>query len=68
MGDTMHYKNYYGSVHFDNKSLVFYGKVEFIRALISYEATNIEDLETAFKEAVNDYLELLQNNQSQGSF
>lgn len=62
MKDFMHYKDYYGSVHFDEQGLIFYGKIEFIRALISYEATDAKGLRKAFEDAVNDYLELCQNN------
>lgn len=57
MKDMMQYKGYYGSVHFDDEQLIFYGKVEFIRALISYEATNARGLIKAFEEAVDDYLD-----------
>jgi predicted HicB family RNase H-like nuclease len=58
MKDMMNYKGYYGSVHFDDSELIFYGKVEFIRALISYEATNAKGLRKAFEEAIDDYLSL----------
>ena len=58
MKDFMSYKNYYGSVHFNEEDLIFYGKIEFIRASISYEATNARGLKKAFHEAVDDYLEL----------
>ena len=57
MKDMMQYKGYYGSVHYSDEDRVFYGKVEFIRALISYEGTNVQSLRQAFEEAVNDYLE-----------
>lgn len=33
MKDLMQYKNYFGSVHFDDEDLVLHGKIEFIRAL-----------------------------------
>ncbi len=56
MKDLMQYKNYYGSVHFDDQDLIFYGKIEFIRAVISYEATDAKGLKKAFEDAVNDYL------------
>lgn len=56
MKDMMHYKEYYGSVHFDDEELIFHGKVEFIRALVSYEATNAKELRKVFEEAVEDYL------------
>jgi len=58
MKDFMHYKNYYGSVHFDEDDLIFYGKIEFIRASVSYESTHAKGLKKAFHEAVDDYLEL----------
>jgi predicted HicB family RNase H-like nuclease len=57
MKDMMQYKEYYGSVHYSDEDRVFYGKVEFIRALISYEGTNVQSLRQAFEEAVDDYLE-----------
>lgn len=57
MKDLMSYKSYYGSVHFDEHDLVFHGKIEFIRALVTYEATDAIGLKKAFHEAVNDYFE-----------
>jgi predicted HicB family RNase H-like nuclease len=57
MKDMMHYRGYYGSVHYSDEDRVFYGRVEFIRALISYEGTDVECLRRAFEEAVDDYLE-----------
>ena len=60
MKDMMQYKDYYGSVHFDDEDLVFHGKIQFIRALVSYEATNAVGLKKAFHEAVDDYLETCQ--------
>jgi predicted HicB family RNase H-like nuclease len=56
MKDFMHYKDYYGSVHFDEDDLIFHGKIEFIRALVTYEATDAKGLKKAFKDAVDDYL------------
>lgn len=57
MKDFMHYKGYYGSVHFDEQDLIFHGKIEFIRALVTYEATHAVGLKKAFQESVDDYLE-----------
>lgn len=51
-------KDYFGSVHCSDDDLVFHGKVEFMRALVSYEGTDVESLRRAFEEAVDDYLEL----------
>jgi predicted HicB family RNase H-like nuclease len=61
MKNFMHYKNYYGSVHFDEDALVFHGKIEFIRASVSYEATDAKGLKKAFRDAVDDYLELCES-------
>lgn len=57
MSELIEYRGYYGSVHFDADDLIFHGKIEFIRALISYEATNAVELKQAFEEAIDDYLE-----------
>lgn len=57
MKNMMNYKGYYGSVLFDADDLVFYGKVEFINSLISYEGESAKEIDSAFKEAVDDYLE-----------
>ena len=56
MKNMMQYKGYYGSVNFDADDLVFYGKLEFINSLISYEGETAKEIDAAFKEAVNDYL------------
>jgi len=58
MKDMMRYKGYIGSVHYSDEDRVFYGKVEFIRSLVSYEGTDVESLRNAFRESVDDYLEL----------
>ena len=58
MNNTMEYKGYIGSVEFSEKDAVFYGKVQGIRSLISYEGTNAEDLVSDFHAAVDDYLSL----------
>lgn len=58
MKDMMEYKGYLGSAHYSDDDKVFYGKVEFIRALVSYEGADVKSLQKAFKEAVDDYLAL----------
>jgi predicted HicB family RNase H-like nuclease len=58
MTDAMTYKGYLGSVHYSDEDRVLYGKVEYIRSLISYEGTDVDSLRRAFEEAVDDYLDL----------
>ncbi len=60
MKDMMEYKSYLGSVHYNDQDEVFYGKVEYIRSLISYEGHDVETLRASFQEGINDYLELCQ--------
>jgi predicted HicB family RNase H-like nuclease len=55
--DLIYYKNYYGSVHFDASEKIFYGKIEFIRDLVTYEASDAETLIRHFHEAVDEYLD-----------
>jgi predicted HicB family RNase H-like nuclease len=54
--DIMEYKGYLGSAHFSADDKVFFGKLEYIRSLISYEGADVLSLQKAFKEAVDDYL------------
>ncbi len=63
MKDMLKYKGYYGSVHYDSETPIFYGKLEFIKALISYEASDALGIKNAFEEAVNDYLTLCEQEQ-----
>jgi len=51
------YKDYVGSVEFDEDARLFYGKLLFVRALVSYEASDAEGLVSAFHQAVDDYLD-----------
>lgn len=61
MSNMLSYKGYFGSVQFSEEDRVFHGKMEFIRSLVNYEGTNVDELEKAFREAVDDYLELCQD-------
>jgi len=56
--NTLSYKDYIGSVSFSAEDEVFYGKIEHINDLITFESDNARDLKKAFEEAVDDYLEV----------
>ena len=58
MKDILLYKDYIGSVHFNSDDEIFYGKIEGIDDLISFEGSSVKELKKAFEESVNDYLEL----------
>lgn len=56
MKAMMRYKGYFGSVRYDDEDRIFFGRIEFVRALVSYEGTDAATLRSAFEEAVDDYL------------
>ena len=60
MNNVMEYKGYVGSIEFSEVDGLFYGKVQGIRSLISYEGTNATELVSDFHQAVDDYLILCQ--------
>ena len=62
MKDVIIYKDYIGSVHYSTEDEVFYGKLEGVNDLISYEGSSVSELKSAFEEAVDDYLELCKLN------
>lgn len=57
MNNTIEYKGYVGSVEFSEKDGLFYGKVQGIRSLISYEGTTAKELIDDFHGAIDDYLD-----------
>ncbi|ELR98368.1 hypothetical protein GLO73106DRAFT_00021980 [Gloeocapsa sp. PCC 73106] len=59
MKNMMEYKGYIGSVGYSDEDNTFYGKVEFIRSLVSFEGVDVESLRQSFHEAVDDYLEAM---------
>lgn len=56
--NTLEYKGFIGSVNFSEEDDVFFGKIEGINALVTFEGQSVPELKEAFKEAVSDYLEL----------
>lgn len=62
MKDTLSYNDYIGSVHFNGEDEVFFGKIEGIEDLITFEGKTVAELKAAFEEAVKDYLELCKEN------
>ena len=58
MKNTMEYKGYIGSVEFSEEDGIFFGSVQGIRSLISYEGSNAQELIDDFHGAVDEYLDL----------
>jgi len=49
MKDLMKYKDYFGTVHYSDEDEVFYGKLAFIRSLVTYEGTDVKSLKEALR-------------------
>lgn len=62
MNNTIEYKGYIGSVEFSETDKIFYGKVQGIKALVSYEGESATKLIKDFHDAVDDYIDLCQKN------
>ena len=56
MNDYLKYNGYLGSVKHAAKNEIFYGKIEGINDLVTFEADTVIDLKEGFREAVDDYL------------
>ena len=65
MSSVLEYKGYVGSIEFSEKDCVFYGKVQGIRSLISYEGESAKELVADFHAAVDDYLSLSEERGSE---
>jgi predicted HicB family RNase H-like nuclease len=55
MKDFITYKDYLGSVHFNADDEIFFGKIEGIDDLVSFEGKTVTELKKSFEDAVNDY-------------
>lgn len=51
------YKNYSGSIEVSIEDGCLHGEILFINDLVSYEAENVRELQAAFAEAVDSYLD-----------
>jgi predicted HicB family RNase H-like nuclease len=58
MKDVLIYRDYLGSEHFNAEDEVFFGKIEGIDDLVSFEGSSVLELKKGFEEAVEDYIEI----------
>jgi len=74
MNNKLTYKEFIGTVSFASDDEVFYGKVEGINDLVTFEGSTVIDLKRAFQESVDEYIELCKdlgkdiNRSFKGSF
>ncbi len=50
------YKGYTGHVEFDDEARLFHGEVLDTRDVITFQGRSVDEIETAFRESVDDYL------------
>ncbi len=58
MKDVLRYKDFIGSVHFSAGDECFFGKLEGVDDLGTFEGRDVGELKRAFREAGDDYLKL----------
>jgi predicted HicB family RNase H-like nuclease len=52
------YKEFIGSVNFSTDDECFFGKIEGINDLVTFEGSSVKELKKAFHQSVDDYLAL----------
>jgi predicted HicB family RNase H-like nuclease len=57
MNTTIHYKGYQANIVFDADDDLLVGHIMQINDIIGFHGTSLKEIKTAFKEAVDDYLE-----------
>lgn len=57
MKNTLEYQGYQGVVEFSAEDGVFFGKLFGLNDLVTFEGQSVKELEKAFHEAVDDYIE-----------
>lgn len=53
----MNYKGYHGQVNYDEDAKLFHGEVVGLRDVVTFQGTSVDELEQAFKDSVDEYLD-----------
>ena len=59
--DVLTYKGFIGSVHFSAEDNVFFGKVEGINDLITFEGDSVKELKNAFNYVIDEHIKDCEN-------
>ena len=51
------YKGYTGYVVYDDEARLFHGEVAALKAVITFQGTTVDEIEQAFKDSIDDYLD-----------
>ena len=63
MKDSLTYKGFIATVHFNADDEIFFGKIEEIDDLISFEGKSVTELKKAFISAVDDYIDICKKHE-----
>jgi predicted HicB family RNase H-like nuclease len=53
----INYKGYHGTVQYDDEAKIFHGEIINTRTVITFQGTSVDEIEQAFRDSVDDYLE-----------
>jgi predicted HicB family RNase H-like nuclease len=53
----MRYKGYAGQAFYDADAKLFHGEVIGLKDVITFQGTTVEEIEKAFKDSIDDYIE-----------
>lgn len=56
--NTISYKNYLARIEYDPNDRIFVGHLAGIRDIVGFHGSSVDELESAFHEAVDDYLSM----------
>jgi len=57
----MTYKGYGCTVRFDDEADIFHGEVSGLRDVVTFQGRTVDELRSAFRESVDDYLEFCES-------
>jgi len=57
MDNVLKYNNFIATVKYSDEDEAFIGRIEGIDSVVSFEGQSVEELKSAFKEAVESYLD-----------
>jgi len=59
--DVLNYKGFIGSVRFSAQDDVFFGKVEGVNDLITFEGNSVQELKDAFRYVIDEHINDCEN-------
>lgn len=51
------YKGFTGYAVYDDEARIFHGEVAALKAVITFQGTTVDEIEHAFKDSIDDYLD-----------